>query len=615
MYQSRRRPVKTTARDCAIRGGEYVVHDRANYATALQVWLPQAQAGDAEAQTYVGDIYQQGLGTAPRYDLAAEWYRKAADQGNTRGRMSLGYLYENGLGVAKDQQQARRWYGTTSVQQSAAPVEESGLSDRERKELEALRKEVEQSRENTNRLRRQLEEAQQELEHTRRELERRQGSVDAQRAALDKERQTLEARKSSPATSPAELQQLERVLSGREAQLDKQRAEIERLRAEADNRARAEAGFRQDLVALQEKLTNLPPPLIEINDPLVLSTRGVRLAMVEPDQADRMVSGKVWSPAGVAQFTVNGKKEALQADGKFAVTVPVRSGGDTDVLVIAVDDQGRTGSVRFSLKPQEGAGKAGSASDRFAGIKFGKYYALIIGNIDYQRMPKLKTAVNDANRVGEILRTKYDFEVQVLRNASRLDIFRTLEGFLRKLNDQDNFLLYYAGHGELDSKNRRGYWLPVDADPNSRERWIPNVEITDYLNIMSAKQVLVIADACYAGIMTRSAITTLQPGMSVAARRNFLERLSHQHARMVLSSGEVQPVLDAGGGDHSVFAKVLIDVLQSNNEVIEGFRLYQQINERVLYNSEAFGLSQVPQYSALIPAGHDSGDFILVPQR
>jgi TPR repeat protein len=52
------------------------MHDRANYASALNAWLPQAQGRDAEAQTYVGDIYQQGLGTPPRYDQAAHGTKK-----------------------------------------------------------------------------------------------------------------------------------------------------------------------------------------------------------------------------------------------------------------------------------------------------------------------------------------------------------------------------------------------------------------------------------------------------------------------------------------------------------------------------------------------------------
>jgi len=50
-YAAPRRALKTTTRDCEIRGGEYVSYDRANYATALKVWLEGAKQGDAKSQT------------------------------------------------------------------------------------------------------------------------------------------------------------------------------------------------------------------------------------------------------------------------------------------------------------------------------------------------------------------------------------------------------------------------------------------------------------------------------------------------------------------------------------------------------------------------------------
>ncbi|MEM7496294.1 MAG: hypothetical protein AAF471_09415, partial [Myxococcota bacterium] len=73
-YLSPRRPVRTTAADCRIRGGEYTEYDRADYKTALQVWMPAAEAGDAEAQANVGEIYERGLGGEPNYEAAAIWY-------------------------------------------------------------------------------------------------------------------------------------------------------------------------------------------------------------------------------------------------------------------------------------------------------------------------------------------------------------------------------------------------------------------------------------------------------------------------------------------------------------------------------------------------------------
>lgn len=109
-YFSSRRPIKTTASDCNIRGGEYVAYDRANYKTALKVWLPAAEEGDAEAQVYVGEIFEKGLGAEPNYEAAAIWYKKAADQGNRKGLFNLGTLYEQGLGVPEDRLKAMNLY-------------------------------------------------------------------------------------------------------------------------------------------------------------------------------------------------------------------------------------------------------------------------------------------------------------------------------------------------------------------------------------------------------------------------------------------------------------------------------------------------------------------------
>ena len=48
-YLTQRRPIKTAQSDCEIRGGEYVAYDRADYSSALRIWLPLAQTGDAAA--------------------------------------------------------------------------------------------------------------------------------------------------------------------------------------------------------------------------------------------------------------------------------------------------------------------------------------------------------------------------------------------------------------------------------------------------------------------------------------------------------------------------------------------------------------------------------------
>src|SRR4030095_10768033 len=109
-YVTPRRPVKTSARDCEIRGGEYTACARATYAGALRVWLPLAESGDPEAQTYVGEIFERGVEGVPDPAAAVMWYTRAAEQGYGPAQLNLGSLYDRGVGVKEDAKKAREWY-------------------------------------------------------------------------------------------------------------------------------------------------------------------------------------------------------------------------------------------------------------------------------------------------------------------------------------------------------------------------------------------------------------------------------------------------------------------------------------------------------------------------
>jgi localization factor PodJL len=70
----------------------------------------QAESGDAAAQFDLAVRYAEG-GAGPRnYELAAQWYEKAAQQGLAVAEYRLGSLYEKGLGVGKDMQHAKDLY-------------------------------------------------------------------------------------------------------------------------------------------------------------------------------------------------------------------------------------------------------------------------------------------------------------------------------------------------------------------------------------------------------------------------------------------------------------------------------------------------------------------------
>jgi len=71
--------------------------------------LEAAEQGDADAQSMLGYLYENGRGVPQDYAQAAAWYRKAAEQGNVKAQYGLGGLYRYGLGVPQDYAEACFW--------------------------------------------------------------------------------------------------------------------------------------------------------------------------------------------------------------------------------------------------------------------------------------------------------------------------------------------------------------------------------------------------------------------------------------------------------------------------------------------------------------------------
>ncbi|MCB2061903.1 MAG: caspase family protein [Novosphingobium sp.] len=435
-YLRARKAVKTSAAECRKRGGEYSEAGKETYAALTKIWLPLANAGDAEAQTNLGEIFEQGKGGPPQPDMAAQWYRRAAEAGYARAQVNLGSLYERGLGVPKNQSTAMQWY------RRASGLENESLA----------------------------------------------------------------------------------------FQAGSQNTEVQRLQRERDDLAR----------------------------------------QLEQERS---------------------KRKALE------------QGAASDVAS-APDDA----ALNIQRKPQKVARSQRKTSSQT------RYHALIIGNNDFEHIPSLTTAVNDARTIEAILRKQYGYKTTLLIDGSRYQLLSALNTLREELTERDNLLIFYAGHGALDEVNDRGYWLPVDAEAHSNANWIPSWQITDLMNAMNAGQIMLIADSCYAGTLTRASIPTAQSGMNEADRARWIEVMTRRRTRVVLTSGGVKPVLDTGGGQHSVFAAALIRALESNHQALEGQKLANTITGQVKAAALRQKFDQVPMYAPIRYAGHEAGDYFFIPR-
>ena len=396
-----------------------------------------------------------------------------------------------------------------------------------------------------------------------------------------------------------------------------QRAETERLGRELAALTSLAASRQQQIARLEAPVREqlVAGPELALIEPQVVPTRDI-VPVALRQGAERQIVGRVTAPAGLVAVTVNDAAVTPNELGVFATTVVA---SDAPVRIVAVDRQGKRGELRFLLRtgatemPRSGDAVNAGTRKLAASVDFGSYHALLIGNNDYRSLPDLASPVNDVTDLARTLQQRYGFRTTVLLNADRYQILSALNTLRETLTARDNLLVYFAGHGELDEVNQRGHWLPVDAERDSTANWIPTTAVTDILNIMRAKQILLVVDSCYAGALTRSAMGRLGTGMTDAERLHWYRTMANKRSRTVLTSGGLAPVMDAGGGRHSVFAKALLEVLDANADAIDGQRLHREVAARVAYAAANLRFDQVPEYAPIRYAGHEAGEFFLIP--
>jgi hypothetical protein len=634
-YLAPRQAIKTSARDCEIRGGEYVAYDRANYATALKVWLPQAEQGDPNAQTYVGEIFEKGLGVAPDYAAAATWYERAAKQNFPRAAINLGNLYEQGLGVPKDPAQALNWYrraaGLPQVSFEPAPGKPPG-------ELRAMENQIQN-------LNGRLQDKQRDLDKSEKELEQLQQKLEAQEEEIDSLKKGPPSSPSSPGRNtgqggpaPASVRnpEMQALLSAKEKDVKELSDQIQRLRSGSGDRSKAIATIKQELDQTQtdvralraglqpgkhERLDNGPLitfDRVQLVEPAIFTpTRGVEPTQLRVPTATRswIVDARVTSVAGLRSLSINNRSQSTNRDNVFQVSLRAT---DRQLLIVAVDRQGRSSTLVYRLPDtREGPARRDSESVALTPVQvsqlsrsIGAYHALVIGNDRYQHLPPLRTAVNDAQAVARILREQYRFQVKLLTDSTGYALLQALDELRGTLTEKDNLLIYYAGHGEMDSHGR-GYWLPADAQANDSGSWIANDKITGILDAMPVRQVLLVADSCYSGTLARTALGQPESVKTQDEMVSLLLTLAKKRSRIAMTSGRLEPVLDSGGGPHSVFADAFIKTLRANHGVLLGQDFFRQVQLQVADVAGNLPLAPEPQYAPIHP-GYEAGDFVFV---
>lgn len=315
------------------------------------------------------------------------------------------------------------------------------------------------------------------------------------------------------------------------------------------------------------------------------------------------IRGSVKSDCILSVISVKGQEAHLMTDGTFSAKVNLEE-GENNIAIEAKNCAGwsrknitYTMKVREGDKPEENNEKPGMTVS-------GKNYAVIIGISKYRDpvMPDLFYPIQDARKVRDVLVKDYTFDPKntlLLENPTKERIINTLDSLNEIITVNDNFLLFYAGHGTWDERTSMGYWLPADAAAKVYDNWIMNSIITGYASEINANHTLVIADACFGGSIFRTRAF-------LPEEEKEITELYIKTSKKAMTSGDLTEV-----PDESLFVKSFIKLLTENQEeFLPSEKLFFMIKPSIVN-----AIDLIPQFGIIKNSGDQGGDFIFFRRR
>lgn len=217
----------------------------------------------------------------------------------------------------------------------------------------------------------------------------------------------------------------------------------------------------------------------------------------------------------------------------------------------------------------------------------GKRYALLVAindnHIEGGDLAKLEYAINDAQRLSSLLVAQGFEPPRILTESSaeRTDVIRELNWYARKLDVDDEFLLFYSGHGVRNAViNKQAYWMTYGAGIGSLDATAIRLShLIDYVGEMKPLKKVILLDHCFSGDVVSAAVPPPSPEPPGAAPRDVplpplqLARAAEivrgeieQHVKpkgIVLLAAARNLAYESDTLQQGVFTKAVIDALES----------------------------------------------------
>ena len=557
---------------CIYRDGEGVKQD---FAESNKWYLKAANQGHAEAQNSIGFSYLRGRGGyAQDYQKAMEWFQKAANKGDANAMNNIGVCYLDGEGVARDLDKAEEWF------KKALKVDPKDESAKENLEKARGRRSAITYTYNPNAkpILEFVENSISFVDPSGKNTIKAGGKYKIKLqvknvgdAAAKDLLFNVYKRGSSDGIS-FEKPKIEEIKAGGTKNIEILVTANERTKngqVEISIETKPSNGYGTGEKYLILNTQGVDEPMVRITDYSLTAESGKVLKKKEAFDLQLMLQNIDLGQADDVSVELELPAKVLMLDGEESVSFPKLTGGEVRSLVyslivrndyadpiipIIVHVKEKTGkhaqdrtisltldqsyaSAKLSTKNfRDGHGydvvKATSDVDQNIPTTKrtqNKTFALIIANENYEEVDPVPFAANDGAMFKAYCQQTLGIPEENVHSLSDATLGKMrrqvewLQEVAQAYGNEARIIVYYAGHGIPDEKDKTAYLLPVDGFGRDVKTALPLNEFYSTLAKLSAKSVTVFLDACFSGAKREGNMLVAARGVAIKVKQTAPE--------------------------------------------------------------------------------------------
>lgn len=264
----------------------------------------------------------------------------------------------------------------------------------------------------------------------------------------------------------------------------------------------------------------------------------------------------------------------------------IKQRGFAVVSVNSLNDFERAVDTEILLKPGENmirvtaSNKDGGISTSFRKINVfvnepkdnalnRKDIALLFATDKYENWDNLQNPINDATTIATDLEAIYGFEIEIVKNPSKREVLQKLREYTKKsYMPNDQLFIMFAGHGYFDQLFNQGYLVCQDSKVTDEERlsYISHNNLRGIIDNIPNKHIFLAMDACFGGTFDPFIRSSTHRGGGMydeLEQYEYINRKLKLKTRKFLTSGGKEYVSDGRPGQHSPFARKMLEAIRS----------------------------------------------------